>query len=392
MTYTVIITLSVLVLVAYVFDLTSSKTKIPAVILLLLLGWVLKQVTIYLGIKITDLSPALPVLGTIGLILIVLEGSLELELDRSKSALILKSFFIALIPMVGLAFGLAYLLEYFGFPDIRKNLLNVIPICIISSAIAIPSVRGLSRLNKEFIIYESSLSDVLGLMLFNFVAINDHFNFRTLGDFTLQLLLIIAISFIATIGLAILLNKIGHHIKFIPIILLLLLIYAVSEVYHLPGLIFILFFGLFIGNIDQLRNIKWIEKLKPDELNKEVSKFKDLTSEASFLIRSVFFLMFGFLIDTSALLNIEISLWAVGITAGIFAMRAILLKLFRLPLSPLLFISPRGLITILLILSIKPADAISIISLPLILQIVIIMALMMMVGLMTDKTNRQKIQ
>jgi Kef-type K+ transport system membrane component KefB len=36
---TVIITICALLLIAYLFDLTSSKSKIPSVILLLLLGW-----------------------------------------------------------------------------------------------------------------------------------------------------------------------------------------------------------------------------------------------------------------------------------------------------------------------------------------------------------------
>jgi hypothetical protein len=39
-------------------------------------------------INLPDLTATLPVLGTIGLILIVLEGSLELELNRSKVGLI----------------------------------------------------------------------------------------------------------------------------------------------------------------------------------------------------------------------------------------------------------------------------------------------------------------
>ena len=79
MTTTIIITFCVLLLIAYVFDLTSSKTKIPSVILLLLLGWSVRQLTVLLDIHLPDFSPILPVLGTVGLILIVLEGSLELE-------------------------------------------------------------------------------------------------------------------------------------------------------------------------------------------------------------------------------------------------------------------------------------------------------------------------
>ena len=90
------------------FDLTSSKTKIPSVILLLLLGWSVRQIILLLDIHLPDFSPILPVLGTVGLILIVLEGSLELELNKSKFGLIRKSFFGAFVSMIALAFLLAF--------------------------------------------------------------------------------------------------------------------------------------------------------------------------------------------------------------------------------------------------------------------------------------------
>jgi hypothetical protein len=63
--------------------------------------------------------------------------------------------------------------------------------------------------------------------------------------------------------------------------------------------IFISFlFGIFLGNLDELKNNKYIQKLKPEILNKEVHKFKELVTEAAFLVRSLFFLLFGFLIQT----------------------------------------------------------------------------------------------
>ena len=390
MTNAIIITLCVLVLIAYIFDLTSSKTKIPSVILLLALGWVLKQLTTYLEINIPDLSSVLPILGTLGLILIVLEGSLELELNKSKLPLITKSFFTALLPMVFLAFGLAYVFLYYGQSDFRINLLNVIPICVISSAIAIPSVRALSKYTKEFVIYESSLSDILGVLFFNFVALNHTFGLNAFGNFSLQLVIIIVISFIATVALAFLLSKVTHHIKFVPIILLIVLIYAISKAYHLPSLIFILFFGLFIGNVNEMKNIKWIDKLKPEELSKEVHKFRELTTEGAFLVRSIFFLLFGYLIDTTELMNAETFIWALGITFGIFLIRAIQLKAFLLPLSPLVFVAPRGLITILLFLSIEPQESSPLVNNSLIIQVIVLAALVMMIGLMGTSSSSEK--
>lgn len=385
MTITIIITFCVLLLIAYVFDLTSSKTKVPSVILLLLLGWTVRQLTKWFDIQLPDFSLVLPVLGTVGLILIVLEGSLELELNKSKFGLIKKSFIGALLPMVAMAFLLAFMFRYFGHFGLKDSLTNAIPFCVISSAIAIPSVRNLLGHNKEFVIYESSFSDILGVLIFNFLALNEIIDILSFGHFALQLLIITVVSLIATIGLSYLLNKIEHHVKFVPIILLVVLIYAVSKIYHLPGLIFILLFGLSIGNLDELKRFKWIEKFKPDELDKEVNKFKELTIEVAFLIRALFFLLFGYLIETSEVLNGDTFLWALAIVFFIFAFRTIQLKLSKLPLHPLLFVAPRGLITILLFLSIEPTHNISLVNKSLIIQVIILTALLMMFGLIADK-------
>lgn len=387
MTLTIIITICCLLLIAYLFDLTSSRTKIPSVILLLILGWGARQMTDLLGFQLPDLSSILPILGTIGLILIVLEGSLELEFNKSKVKLINKSFWGSLIPMLGIAFSLAYLFQYFGQFSFKARLTNAIPFCVISSAIAIPSVRNLSSSDREFVIYESSLSDILGVLLFDFIAFNDNFNIYSFGHFGLQVVIIVVVSFIATIGLSMLLSRIEHHIKFVPIILLVILIYAVSKTYHLPALIFILLFGLFIGNLRGLKRFSWIRRLKLDELDKEVKKFRELTIEAAFLIRALFFILFGYLIETADVINTETSIWALGIVFSIFIFRAIQLKLSKLPLKPLVFVAPRGLITILLFLSIAETEVISLVNKSLIIQVIVLTSLTMMVGLMT--TNKK---
>jgi len=224
MTTSIIITLTLLLLFAYVFDITSAKTKIPSVILLLILGWAVKQGTSFFQIVVPDLSSALPILGTIGLILIVLEGSLELELERSKLRLITQSSIIALVPMILLSMALGYAFHYYGNTSFKIGLANAIPFAIISSAIAIPSAGYLLKRNKEFVTYESSLSDIFGVIFFNFITLNAYIGSKSVGYFLLELLLILIISFVATIGLAFLLKRIKHHVKFAPIILLIILI------------------------------------------------------------------------------------------------------------------------------------------------------------------------
>ena len=385
MTTAIIITICLLILAAYIFDITSSKTKIPSVILLLLMGWGVRQLSMSTGLFIPNLTPVLPILGTIGLILIVLEGSLELQLNGSKLGSVKESFMVALLPMVVLAIGTTAAFVYWGGTSFKDTLLNVLPLCVISSAIAIPSVKNLPNTQKEFVIYESSLSDILGVVFFNFVAFNETFGFSSLTQFVGQLLAIILISFIATGALSYLLSKIDHHIKFAPIILLIILIYNVSKVYHLPALIFILIFGLFLGNLDEIKRFGWIEKLKPNVLDREVAKFKEIVIEATFVIRVLFFLLFGYLMESAEIFNPNTFVWAIGIVAGIFVARAAALKIYGIPLSPLVFVAPRGLITILLFLSIPATQMIPLINKSLIIQIIILTALIMMAGLMLNK-------
>lgn len=390
MTSTIIITLCILLLIAYFFDLTSSKTRIPSVILLLLLGWGVRQLSEVLHISIPDLSTLLPVFGTVGLILIVLEGSLELELNRSKIRVIKKSVIAALLPMILLAFLLAFTFRLFQSGiSFRDALTNAVPLCVISSSIAIPSVKYLNSFNREFITYESSMSDIFGVVFFNFVALNELGQSHSILESGLQLLIMIVVSFIATVLLAFLLGKIDHHIKYVPIILLVLLIYAIAKLYHLPSLIFILILGLFLGNLDELKRFKWVAILKPDELNTEIHKFKDLITEATFLVRTVFFLLFGYLIETTEILNMQTFLWATGIMAVALLIRAIQFKLSGIALFPMLFIIPRGLINVLLFLSIVPLQQIPLVNKSLILQLVLLSAVIMMLGIMMSKKETE---
>lgn len=390
MTTSIIITLSILLLLAYLFEITTSKLKIPSVILLLALGFSVKFISASLNIKVPNLNPVLPILGTVGLILIVLEGSLELEIDRTKLRFIFKSLVISLLPILVLSFGIAYYLYAFEAVSFKVALSNAIPVGIISSAIAIPSARNLLPSDKEFITYESSLSDIFGVIIFNFITFNDNFSTKTFGSFGIELLVILIISFAATLLLAGFLNRIKHHIKFVPIIISIVLIYAISKEYHLPALLFILLFGLFMGNIDELRHIKFIQRFHPVNFSRDVEKFREITTELAFLIRASFFILFGFLLEISDLLNSSTLLFAIGITAGIFIIRFLILTIFKIKANPLLFIAPRGLITILLFLSIPSAAQTEQINKSLVTQVIVLSALVMMFGLMKYKKPSEK--
>ncbi len=381
----ILITFSSLLIIAFFFDITSSRTKIPSAILLLVLGWAVRETTTAMHIEMPDMSKVLPVLGTIGLILIVLEGSLELRLNKERLPLVSKSAIIAFFPILLFSFGLAYAFDYYTGVGIKNGLANAIPLAVISSAIAIPSAKHLHERDREFVTYESSLSDIFGVIFFNFITLNEHIGAGSFVSFIVELVIMLAITLIATLLLAFLLSKIDHHIKYTPIILMVLLVYSIAKLYHLPALVFILLLGLFLGNLNQLTHLPVIKKLKPEVLEDEVPKFGELTMEIAFLIRATFFILFGYMIKTSELLHGATLEWSIPITTGIFALRFIFLKYFRLPTYPLLFLAPRGLITILLFLSIPLAQKCALANESLIIQVILFSALIMMTGLVTTR-------
>jgi hypothetical protein len=149
-------------------------------------------------------------------------------------------------------------------------------------------------------------------------------------------------------------------------------------------------FGLFLGNLNELKNFKWIERLHPNELDKEVQKFKGLTIEFAFLIRAMFFLFFGYSMETSEILNTDTLIWSLGIVSIIFIFRAIQLKLSGLPLKSLLFVSPRGLITILLFVSIVPSQRISFVNKAIIIQVILLTTFIMMFAIMISSRIKKK--
>ena len=93
---------------------------------------------------------------------------------------------------------------------------------------------------------------------------------------------------------------------------------------------------------------------------------------------------------TEDVLNPETFGIALGISVLIYLIRAMQLTYFKVKLMPLLFIAPRGLITILLFLSIPEANRIPFVSKALIIQVIVLSALFMMIGLIFNKSDKKE--
>lgn len=346
---------SLIVIVSYLFNLLARHYSIPSVLLLILLGMVLHGITSATGIGTPDLSSILEVLGIIGLIMIVLEASLDLELSGEKRKLISRAFFTSLVNLILPALLIALVIMVYIHVDLTTGLLYAVPLSIMSSAIIIPSVEALDEENREFMVYESTFSDILGIMLFYFLISSLHSD--GFGQMSLSVLLNLTLTVIISVGasyfLIFLFQKITTELKLFLLIAVLILLYSLSKMLHLSSLLIILVFGLILSNRQIFFPGKLRRILNERHMAGIFDNFKMVTRESSFVVRTFFFVIFGFSIVLTSLLNLKV--WAVSILIiGIlFGIRYVYFRLIiRKNIFPVVWMAPRGLITILLFYSI----------------------------------------
>ena len=363
-TLDILFVLPLLIVFSYLFDAFARKTKFPSVILLMGTGIALRAITQSLGYSEFDfLENLIPVLGTIGLILIVLEGALELDLKLEKIKLILKGFLAALVLLLANVAVLSWGFEVFLQYAPQQALIYAIPLSIISSAVAIPSAASLIDAEKEFVVYESTFSDILGIMLF-YYAIGQLENqqsllgWEPLSKLGFQIFGIIIGSIAISFLLLWLIKKIEHQVKFFLILALLILVYALGKYFHLPALVTIFIFGLFLSNSQQLLPAVLKSKLSEQETAEELHEFHLLTAESTFIVRTFFFLFFGFSIPLSNFSQPMPYLVGLIILGAMFGLRYLYFMLTQIKISPgaLAYMAPRGLISILLFLQIKDLE------------------------------------
>jgi hypothetical protein len=252
---------------------------------------------------------------------------------------------------------------------------------IISSAVAIPSTSGLKNTDKEFVIYESSISDIFGILAFDFIIVNTTSIGKGLIGFVFELFAMIILSVVFSSALAYILHKISHHVKYIIITTAIILVYSLAKLVHLPSLLVVLIFGLVMNNNHLFRNKISSKVIDFQSFDSELISFKHITGELTFIIRSFFFIMFGLYTNIIDVLDMDSLIFASIVTISIFILRGIFFKVFiKIPLNPLLFFAPRGLITILLFLSIPQDLLVPPMNKGLITQIIFLTILMMTFG------------
>lgn len=350
-----LIIVSGMVVMSYFYSVISKFIRIPSVLLLLFTGVCLRILADSTGTKVTLPDSLVQLLGIVGLVMIILEAGLDLKLKKEKLSLIRNTFFSALVILLASSFLIAYMLEYFLSEPFMKCLVYAIPLSIMSSSIVIPSIHNLTERKKEFLVYEASFSDILGIMFFNFLTASSTITLASIGGFLGSLLISIILSIVFSILLFIILVRSTVQIKFFLVFALLVAIYVSGKLLHLPSLLVILVFGLFINNLESVR-FDWFKKMFPEKTVKDLQHLlHTITAESSFLIRTFFFIIFGFSITLGFLENKEVLVTGGLVVLTLFVVRFLYLRFFlKTNVFPESFFIPRGLITIVLFYKIPP--------------------------------------
>lgn len=295
----------------------------------------------------------LEIVGNIGLVMIVLEAALDLKLQAEKRKMIIHSFLVALVALVASSLGIAAIIYLLvpGADSFLNCVVYGVPLSIMSSAIIIPSVGGLKGEKKEFMVYESTFSDILGIMVFYFlIGVEDGEGAKEIAiNIGLNILITVVVSIVLAYLLVFVFQKLTSQVKLFLVISLLMLMYALGKKLHLSSLLIILAFGLVLNNARLFFRGRRLENLiSEDKVTPILHDFHILTLESAFVIRTFFFVLFGMFITLDSF-SLNVALVSVAIIAVLYGVRYASLKaIVRTDIVPQLYIAPRGLITVLL--------------------------------------------
>lgn len=358
--YLAISALSGLVIVSYLFSLVSAKTRIPTVLMLLMLGVGIRELLVHFGHYVQIPLDFIQFFGVLGLILVLLEAGLDLNLSKSKLPLMRRAVtsatFVLALTTVGIALVMHWALELSWL----TSFVYAVPLAVISSTIVASSIGYLSEDKREFLTYESSISDVLGILVFNLLIAGESLSAGAIALNLGSIVLALVLSVVVSVLLVVMLAKTTMPIKAFLVIAVLLLIYSVGHTWQLPTLFTVLIFGLIINNWGKSKFRPLHGYLKDGSVEKAAQTVKFVNIESAFLVRTLFFTMFGYMIDVRVLTNPTVLLVGSAVVAVIFAARYLYLRIFnRNHVLPELFFAPRGLVTIVLFYSIPTSMTVS---------------------------------
>ena len=346
-----ILVASLFLLIAFAVERLDRASGLPSVIVMITLGLIARPALDALGVLVSGISALMPVAGAVALVLIVLEGALDIELKRERLRPALTAFALAAgaLLLYGAVFA-AIAVRLLSLTYLQGAILAT-PFALISSSIAIPGSRRLAAQAREFVVYESSVSDILGVLVF-FALV--HSNASVSGFLTALAgggMLSLLLALVCSVALVFISTRATAHVRYVPLLAGLFALYAAGELMHLSPLIMVLLFGLMLNNRDVLARVPGLASVAGRISPQTIGEFKVLVQELTFAVRGFFFFLLGYATHLADFGSAHAWGAAALILVVIYGARFLMLRPFgRAFATSMTWVAPRGLITVVLYL------------------------------------------
>ena len=317
-----IVVVGLLVFVAHAFTGLFSKTRVPDVLLLTVIGILLGPV-FHLA-RQENFGAVGPVFATITLVILLFEAGLSLDLDILRGAIrttltLTSTNFLLTMAAVGVV-G-----HFLTGLDWQLTLMLGAVIGSTSPAVILPLTKHLAMepSSKTTLFLESAVSDVLSIV----VAIGFMDSYRIgqvrVGLLFGQIVATLVLAGIAGAGSAFAWSAVLRRLRGLENSMFttpafVFVLFGLTELIGFSGYVAAVVFGAVLGNMETFHGIFWMRRYLPDEPISLNDTERVFLGEVVFLLKTFFFVYVGVSIKFT---DVHLVLVALALTSLIFVLR-----------------------------------------------------------------------
>ena len=295
--------IGILIILGHVLNELFTRTKIPDLLFLLIIGLALGPVS---GLVTPEMFGILgPIFSTVSLIVILFEGGLNLRIEAIRATFSACSR-LTLLSFCG-AIGIAtFVVVILSGADVLTAFMLAIIVGGTSPSVVIPLTQqlGLRESSRTILSIESALTDVLSIVLL-LIALQAYqlhrFSFWDAGvTLAGSFVVAIIVGIIGGVAWMVIRKKIAFFNKIFAIPAFIFVLYGFIEMIGFSGAVAALVFGITLGNLGYFKGLfSPVFELNAKEIElteTEVSFFGEIV----FLLRTFFFIYIGLSIRSTA--------------------------------------------------------------------------------------------
>ena len=282
--------ISLIILLGYISEVVFKVTRIPEVLILMLLGIILGQSHLLPGAYIDTLRSLTPLFGSVALIMIMFNGGRIIKLNKTPQGNI--GYLLALadtvLPAVVLS-GFMYFI--FHWPLIYGALLGAI-LGETSTIMVIPLLKRLDVNQKiyDMMFIETVFNSVFAILAFYLLLAGirgNGFTFFSYAEYSMTYISIaVMVGIAGGLGWLFVQDLFKNARGYIATIAVAILIYAFVDFFNGAAVVAVLIYAIIIGNSGLINAYFKMERPKEEE---ETA----VGREMEFLVRTFFFVLLG---------------------------------------------------------------------------------------------------